>query len=279
MFLKHKGFTLVELLVVVAIIVVLLALLVPAMDKAMTKAEIAVCLANMHQIGIGQVHYSTDHRQVLVPMGQRWFHQNTEPGLVGDGRGWNWMGLLHVSGALSMRSMACPADDREFDPADDGRLWMHFGGTIDLAAGKTTTDEGFQWGIDHPVSYAAQLVGFNLTGRRLPQSGATNGKALGLTAGMLKRTNVPSPGSLHALWDGYLSFVGSDSGILRIRTVFNDSLSGGLNWSYHRQHFRHNPQPQVNTPIGPNALFVDGHAEPTVDLFGNVIDDNLTFER
>lgn len=37
------GFTLIELLVVVTIIVVLLALLVPAMDKAIYRAELAVC--------------------------------------------------------------------------------------------------------------------------------------------------------------------------------------------------------------------------------------------
>lgn len=56
----RRGFTLVELLVVVAIIMVLLAMLMPTMRRARYTAVLTACAANMHQIGIGATTYSSD---------------------------------------------------------------------------------------------------------------------------------------------------------------------------------------------------------------------------
>lgn len=60
---KKQAFTLIELLVVVAIIVVLLALLVPAMDKALYQAEMAVCAAQLRGIGSGAQMYAADFKR------------------------------------------------------------------------------------------------------------------------------------------------------------------------------------------------------------------------
>jgi prepilin-type N-terminal cleavage/methylation domain-containing protein/prepilin-type processing-associated H-X9-DG protein len=62
----HLGFTLVELLVVVAIIVVLLALLVPSLDKAMGSARSAICLANAHVWTVAMRQYSLDWKGAVV---------------------------------------------------------------------------------------------------------------------------------------------------------------------------------------------------------------------
>jgi prepilin-type N-terminal cleavage/methylation domain-containing protein len=48
------GFTLVELLVVVAIIAILMAILLPALHMAREKAREAACISNLKQIGVAQ---------------------------------------------------------------------------------------------------------------------------------------------------------------------------------------------------------------------------------
>lgn len=66
------AFTLIELLVVVTVIVVLLALLAPALDKAVSAAGTARCLANQHSIGQALALYLGDYKQ-KYPVITNWF--------------------------------------------------------------------------------------------------------------------------------------------------------------------------------------------------------------
>ena len=59
-FRKSKGFTLVELLVVMAIIAVLAALLLPVVSTAKSKARLTTCLDNLRQINLGVRMYADD---------------------------------------------------------------------------------------------------------------------------------------------------------------------------------------------------------------------------
>ncbi len=58
---KRSGFTLVELLVVVAIIALLLGILVPALSGARHTALSVECASNMRQIHLMQTYYSDDN--------------------------------------------------------------------------------------------------------------------------------------------------------------------------------------------------------------------------
>jgi len=50
---RKKGFTIIEMLVVVAIIAILVSLLLPALQAARERARAAVCQSNLRQFGIG----------------------------------------------------------------------------------------------------------------------------------------------------------------------------------------------------------------------------------
>src|SRR5215813_11597295 len=77
----RRGFTLVELLVVVATISILAALLLPILGKAKVKAQQARCLSNLRQLGLAWIMYFSDNNGRLA---QSYPVNNTNAWILGD---------------------------------------------------------------------------------------------------------------------------------------------------------------------------------------------------
>ena len=88
-----RGFTLVELLVVIGIIALLVAILLPVLNKAKEVSQRVVCMSNQRQLTTAWMMYADDNKQFLVnghpdrSPPTPWFLGRgiTVPGMVGTG--------------------------------------------------------------------------------------------------------------------------------------------------------------------------------------------------
>jgi prepilin-type N-terminal cleavage/methylation domain-containing protein/prepilin-type processing-associated H-X9-DG protein len=163
---RHFGFTLVELLTVVAIIGILAALLLPAIQHAREAARRVQCGSGLRQLGLAAMQFELSYRK--FPPGLR---RSTDPMLRREGSAFLWSG--HILPYLEQRALR-----ESLDPIGS---WTQIG-TPNYAALETylpifrcpsaIAPESFDHDITHrvPSTYLACISGLIGDESRIPGS-------------------------------------------------------------------------------------------------------------
>ena len=120
----RRGFSQVELLVVIGIISVLVAIIMPLVGRGRASAQSATCLSQLHQIAAGLLMYADDNDRRLPDP----FELQTS---------WEQILRRYVSNPETFR---CPGDDELFPTVGSSYDWRDTGLPETTLSGRLITD-------------------------------------------------------------------------------------------------------------------------------------------
>ncbi len=159
---SRKGFTLVELLVVIAVIILLAGMMLPALAASKSRSAAAGCLANLRQMQNAWAMYLDDNNDVMLPnaplgtpanrgwcpaiTGENWFaaNENTNVSLYT-----NTLIFPYISSNITV--LKCPAD---VVPSANGQR---------LRSYSMNGQMGTTLGISYSPGYLCYIRGSDLT--------------------------------------------------------------------------------------------------------------------
>lgn len=233
------GFTMLELMIVIAIIVILASLLLPALNKAKDASRKAGCQSNLKQLANGAFIYATDFNS--------WGPINTNNG-SGHVYSWNSVnGYLIQQNTMQAKNLVCPGTKPPFSdnasyyagkisPGGD-RVYSSY--ILSFGRGSRTSADWFGWNSSGiPLSEdsltRAQCPNIGMLGKtvqnmyidtpsRQPMAGDIASRdgyvvAFGLTAPTFPMAHVT--GANNAFMDGHISWTARTNFIYSINYYY-----------------------------------------------------------
>jgi prepilin-type processing-associated H-X9-DG protein/prepilin-type N-terminal cleavage/methylation domain-containing protein len=249
---KKNGFTLVELLVVVASLSLLMALLLPVLNHVRESARAVNCMSNLRQVGVATSLYALQNNGQLEPTLWPW---NTQVNPWAPGTG-------------------LPQILQSYVPIQDTRRTLWLCPSVPMTTDQFPLDYGANQGV-HPMPYYDQS-GHLVIWR--DSAGRSHYDLRPLSAFKRPSETVSmGDGSLSSgafTTTGQLAYTDSWYSEMNDRAVRDNSVNelGGWSWTntddgnYHLR-YRHNGNRLAN------ILFLDGHTESAP--FGDATHSNL----
>jgi prepilin-type N-terminal cleavage/methylation domain-containing protein/prepilin-type processing-associated H-X9-DG protein len=259
-----EAFTLIELLVVIAIITLLASLLLPALARAKAEGSRAVCISNMHQLGLAMRMYLDDNRESFSAANvagaqtrEEWilwvppWAKLVQPGMAMD-IVWSdafKTGLAPYLVRFSTNLMSCPAD----------RALLKFRRNPSTYLMEASNQWFlFSYSLNSPEGFARSKNNANLLSHGM--AAIRRDEINGLNARSLSRftlSQITTPNASIMFADERMQYE-MTGGVSRSA---ESGASSGWEWPYDRLANRHNGRGNVTCG--------DGHVETVKPEFGD----------